>query len=83
MNENCATGKPVVIGTVTGRWSSPRCQVDSTVQRILERLTTDIRDRHGLKHAWAAIPKEVMNTELRPAWERLLTEEISELLNQN
>jgi len=55
--------------------------LDPVVRRIFERLETDIRDRKGLKHEWAAIDDDVMNEELRPAWQRILTEEISTLIN--
>lgn len=55
--------------------------LERVVRRIFERLDTDIRDRRGLKHEWGAIDDDVMNDELRPAWEKILTEEISRLLD--
>jgi len=55
--------------------------LERVVRRIFERLDIDIRDRKGLKHEWGAIDDDVMNEELRPAWEKILTEEISAMLN--
>lgn len=44
--------------------------------KILTRLDADIRDRKGLKHEWSAIDQDVMNYELRPAWIKIIMEEI-------
>ena len=47
------------------------------VKRIFERLDKDIRDRRGLGNEWEAIDSDVMDDELRPAWEKIIAEEIA------
>lgn len=44
--------------------------------KIVCRLDADIRDRKGLKHEWSAIDQTVMNYELRPAWIKIIMEEM-------
>lgn len=39
---------------------------------IFEKLSRDISDRRGLKYEWEQIDEEIINEELRPAWERII-----------
>ncbi len=55
--------------------------IEEIAKRIFERLEKDICDRKGLKHEWTAIDNDVMSEELRPAWEKIISEEVFLLLN--
>jgi hypothetical protein len=55
-------------------------KIAMVVRRIFERLDEDIRGRKGIKHEWDAIDEDVMNEEIWPEWERIITEEISHLI---
>lgn len=59
--------------------ASKLLQSDDIARRIFDRLDVDIRDRKGLKQEWGAIDDKVMNEELRPAWAKIIAEEISRL----
>lgn len=52
-------------------------KTNAVVARIFNRLDIDIRDRRGLKSAWTEIEDDVMNGELRPAWEHIIRQEIA------
>jgi hypothetical protein len=56
--------------------------VKAIAHRIFKRLDEDIGDRRGIKHEWDAISREVMNGEIRPTWQRIITEEVEREMNK-
>ena len=54
-----------------------KIEASLVADKIVCRLAADISDRRGLKHEWAAIDSGVMAYELRPAWIKIIMEEMA------
>lgn len=52
----------------------PNCRI--IARRVIKDLVADITDRWGIKHAWREIDEDVMNDEIIPEWERIITSQI-------
>jgi hypothetical protein len=55
-------------------------KVKTAADKIIDKLSEDILDRHTLKHIWREIDEDVMNEDIIPEWRRIITEQIKELL---
>lgn len=45
-------------------------------QRIFDAIAADIRGRKGVGDEWEQIDEEVMKEEIRPTWEKIISDEI-------
>jgi len=57
-------------------------QARLAAKAIIEKLTTDIRDRRGLGDEWEQISPSVMDEELIPAWTKIIEKEIAKASDQ-
>jgi len=54
--------------------------LNAIARGIFKKLDEDIKDRRGLKSIWATIDKDVMEGELKPAWENIFRSEVEKHL---
>lgn len=55
-------------------------KVKTAADKIIDKLSEDILDRHTLKHIWREIDEDVMNEDIIPEWRKIITKQIKELI---
>ena len=50
--------------------------MNELTDKIFERLSLDISDRRGLKQEWERIDDDIMEEDVKPAWKRIIEDEV-------